>query len=239
VGAVDVPHRNEKCPGTGDECRLRTSNCRAARDPWRKRSSMKHAAVVFSLVLLCAGPMIAQSGGYAIPQTNSNGTAGMETVSAQGPNQLTHTIAANRPADSDSCPVFMHAEHRADGSMVKTAHGANPKGIGQRLFLSLTSKDERQIVNATLIVHGLTPEPHVTRTLSAGRGPSEAVRTLAVLFSPGPQKTSVADIWVLGMSAVERIDLQSAVLSDGLTWRTSGDLSCRVKPDPFMLITNR
>lgn len=137
-----------------------------------------------------------------------------------------------------ACPVSLRAGHLADGSFVKT-DGAHPKGIGQWLSLSLSVPDRKSIVRATLVVRGLTPRAHVSQALSADGPSPHAVRTFHVSFSPGPNQSSLADLWVSGMSAVERIDLLNVDYGDGSTWKVADGQSCRVEPDMKMLITSR
>jgi len=136
------------------------------------------------------------------------------------------------------CPVFMHAGHLADGSLVKTGP-THPTGIGQWLSLSLSSPGKMPIARATLVVRGLTPKGHVAQALRASGGSGDAVRTFHVSFSPGPSRTSIANLWVPGMSVVERIDLLELGYGDGSTWRVTDGQSCHVAPDPFMRITQR
>jgi hypothetical protein len=144
----------------------------------------------------------------------------------------------------------MQARHLADGSLVKTG-GAHPKGIGQWLSLSFTgtSGDKKQIVKAKLVVHGVRPNGHVTQALSLANGPDNIVRTLTVPFSTDRNQdgranllvhqNARANLWVPGMSAVDRIDLGSLDYGDGSTWTVADGQSCYVVPDPKMLITSR
>ncbi len=138
----------------------------------------------------------------------------------------------------NTCPVSLRAGHLADGSFVKT-EAAHPKGIGQWLSLSLSAPDRKSIVRATLVVRGLTPRAHVSQALSADGPSPHAVRTFHVSFSPGPNQSSLANLWVPEMSAVERIDLLNVDYSDGSTWKVAEGQSCRVEPDMKMLITCR
>ena len=138
-----------------------------------------------------------------------------------------------------ACPVVVHAGHLADGSMVKT-DGVHPRGTGQWLSLSLTNSNQKEIQSATLSVRGVIPKGHVTDAGdSKGAALGDAVGTFHLRFVPGPNETSVANLWAPGMSAVERIDLLAVIYSDGSTWRVAAGRSCHVAPDPFMLITSR
>ncbi len=148
-------------------------------------------------------------------------------------------VAVAEPREAnDGCPVTMHADHLADGSMVKT-NNTHPKGLGQWLNLSLTSRDAKRIAKATVTVNGLTPKERVTQALSNGAGPWDATQSLDVSFVAGPDHAAIARIWVPGMSAVMRIDLESMVYSDGSVWKIAEAQACRVRPDPLMLISGR
>ena len=132
----------------------------------------------------------------------------------------------------------MYAGHLADGAMVK-ADNAHPKGIGQWLSLSFVSLDQKEIAGARLQVEGIRPNGHATQAFSGGISPYQAVQTLDVAFSAGPNHAALANIWVPGMSAVNRIELISMDYGDGSNWKIGSGASCHVAPDPMMLITSR
>jgi hypothetical protein len=135
--------------------------------------------------------------------------------------------------------VSIEAKHLADGSTVRTS-GVHPVGVGQWLSLTLISVagEKRQVVKATLMVHGIKPSGHVTETLSGANGPDNIVKALTVPFRTDEQQNALANLWVPGVSAVDRIDLVSLDYSDGSTW-IAGAQNCHVVPDPKMLIVNR
>jgi hypothetical protein len=152
--------------------------------------------------------------------------------------QSTAQPAISYAMPSSTCPVSLRAGHLSDGNLVRTGT-AHPKGIGQWLSLSLTSPDEKQITRARLTVHGLTPKGHMSQTRSVGTASLDAEQTFTVEFSPGRQSIAVANLWVPGMSAVERIDVQSVDYHDGSTWKLADGQSCQVKPDLFMLVASQ
>jgi hypothetical protein len=193
---------------------------------------MKPMGTVLFAILLSASALPAQS-------PVQQGGASLGSVESTSPNQQApHITMIEIPALPNQCPVSMHAGHLADGSLVETGN-AHPKGIGQWLSLSLAAGEAKPIANATLVIHGLTPQAHVSQALSANGTSAHTVRTFHVSFSPGPNRSSLANLWVPGMSAVERIDLLSVSYSDGSTWNVADGQSCRVEPDMKMLITSR
>ena len=150
-----------------------------------------------------------------------------------------HTTVAVPPPTVNNCPVFMRAQHLSDGSLVKTGKPAHPSGIGQRLHLTFKNPDSKQIASARLTVRGVTPKGRVMQAMPAQGGSSDATQSLSVTFSPGPDQSATADLWVPGMTAVESIALESMMYSDGTTWKAADGMACRVRPDPLMLISVR
>ncbi len=195
---------------------------------------MKTGFVVVITLMLGAATLSAQGAG----QTSGHVIQFHDSTPA-GAGHQTNAVAIVQPREAnDGCPVTMRADHLADGSMVKT-NNAHPKGMGQWLNLSLTSRDAKQIAKATVTVNGLTPIGRMTQAQSKGAGSPDATQTLDVSFVAGPDQTAIARIWVPGMSAVERIDLKSMVYSDGSVWKIAEGQACRVRPDPLMLISGR
>lgn len=188
-------------------------------------------AAVFA-ILLGGAALVAQGTGQS-----SFGVAGMEGVGPQGTSQGMADSVGQFP-NLVLCPVSMRAQHLSDGSMVKT-HSGHPNSVGQWLHLSMAGDDSKQIARATLTVRGSSPKGRVEDADKSNSEPFNAVRTLTVAFAAGADGSASADVWVPGMTAVQRIDLKSLVYSDGSTWKIGSDTSCHVAPDPLMLIGNR
>ena len=187
---------------------------------------MKIASVILFALAIGACPLAAQ---YAQHSQESFGVACNGMVNAPCP----------IPPTMNRCPVFMRAQHLSDGSLVKTGKPTHPAGIGQWLHLMFTNPDSKQIASARLTVHGATPKGRVMQAASAQGGSSDATQSLSVAFSPGPDQSATANLWVAGMTAVESIALDSMVYSDGSTWKATDGMACRVTPDPLMLISVR
>jgi hypothetical protein len=193
---------------------------------------MRPVFVAFVMVLLGGATVTGQS----VSQSQSSfGVAGMEGMQSTGTNA---TSPAGQTPSPGACPVSMRAQHLSDGNLVKTRDG-HSSGIGQRLHLTLVSRDSRQIARATLRVRGFSPKARVTQTAPGAEPAYDVTRTLTVTFEPAADRSAGADFRVPGMTAVGRIDLESLEYSDGSTWKAGGALSCRVTPDPEMLITSR
>lgn len=175
------------------------------------------------LALMLALPLANAQSSVPVPQ--SYGVAGMEKIGVE-----TSLLTAMPPS---SCAIGLQAKHLADGDMMKTG-AAHRKGPGQRLHLSFTSPDSRNIASATVNVRGWD---HAGVATTSAESPAEAVRTVTVGF-PGVQgRTSSADVWVPGLNSVTSIDLLTITFTDGSTWAPAAGKTCRAYPDPLMLIT--
>ena len=193
---------------------------------------MRSVFVAFVMILLGSATATGQS--VSQPQS-SFGVASMENLQTTGAKTTSPAIP---PPSLGVCPVAMRAQHLSDGILVKT-RDSHPSGIGQWLHLSLASRDSKQIATATLRMRGFSPKARVTQTGLGGDQAFDAMRTLTVAFVTAADRSASADFRVPGMTAVGRIDLESLEYSDGSTWKISGASSCRVAPDPEMLITSR
>lgn len=193
-----------------------------------KEVPVKIASEFLFALVIGACPLAAQ---YARvpPMQGSFGTAGMEGA---------HTMVAVPPA-VNHCPVSMRAQHLSDGSLVKTGKTQHPAGIGQRLHLTLKNPESKQIRSAELTIHGVTAKGRVMDALSSKGDSSDATQNMSVRFLTESDGSATADVWVPGVTAVQSIALDSAVYSDGSTWKAADGMACRVTPDPLMLISGR
>lgn len=135
------------------------------------------------------------------------------------------------------CPVSLRAQHLADGAMVRV-RGGHPAGVGQWLHLMLADRGSSQIVSATVTIHGMSGKTGITLAATGGNS-SDAEHTMTVELSAAEPGWVAANAWVSGMTAVQRIDLDSVVYSDGTVSSFAGRQACRVTPDPLMLIAGR
>jgi len=143
------------------------------------------------------------------------------------------------PPGIETCPVYLHAQQKAAGEMV-AADKSRPKGTTQRLQLTLTYPDSKQITRARVTVHGLTAKGRLTPTPVRNHKASNVSRTFDVALSAGPdKKTASADLWVPGMTSVSTVELKSVVFADGSNWTLRGRAACHFVPDPVMLIADR
>jgi hypothetical protein len=158
-------------------------------------------------------------------------------LAAQSPTQPKSqtTIIVTLPT-VEACPVGMQARQRP-GGYLRSAHGEQRvEGLAQRIFLTLTGGQSRQISKAVVTVRGLTAKNRVLPALSTDGDASDITKTLSLTFTPGSGRAVSTNLVLAGFTAVNSIELGSVTYGDGSTWKYSGGTGCRVAPDPLMLI---
>jgi hypothetical protein len=192
-----------------------------------RRPAMKLAHFLGLVLTLAPLGANAQSD---VPVPKSDGVGTMVQI---GPDGQTKTLTITLP---NRCPIAFQARHLADGDFVKTGDRHPPKGPGQRLHVTLTSPDARTLASATISVRGWTAQGHMENA-GATNSP-QSVRTMQVPLTAGTGRNASADLWVPGMTAVDSVELLSVSYADGSTWTPAAGKSCRITPDPLMLISN-
>jgi hypothetical protein len=210
-----------------------------------KRSAMiSHKAI---WILLAPVALAAQSPAPAQSPMQAQRSFGVVTQSTQnsgsGSGHSSLTIVT-LPPQTAACPVALRAQHLADGSMVRTSRDAHPKGVGQWLHLTVANPQAKQVTNALITVHGFADVPRMTEAAPAAEARADAQRTMTASFSTAPVSGAAgqadgADVWVPGMTAVTSIELKRVIYADGSQWSFAGGGSCRITPDPLMLVAGR
>jgi hypothetical protein len=196
---------------------------------------MYRSTLLVFAFLLPAATLAAQSVTY--PMTQGRNFARLETVQPNG-NQ-TQTVVIPSPPQAILCPVSFRAQQSGVGNMMEVDH-SRPKGIAQRLHLTLTNQKSIRVASATVIARGLTPQTRATLApLTVGGDPSNAAKTLDIAFPGGLDKAGSMDLWVPGFSAVYSVDLISLNYADGSTWKVDAGLTCRAQIDPILFISGR
>ncbi|MFP5276315.1 MAG: hypothetical protein ACLGPM_04315 [Acidobacteriota bacterium] len=186
---------------------------------------MKRTAWLGCLLIIAPLAVAAQAG-------TQTGARNFGLVQLENPNGQPPAPATASP---NLCPAGMQASHLADGSTVRTG-GAHPRGIGQRIHLTLTNSGNRTIASATLEIRGWIPEARMQQA-ATDKHSAQAVRRLVVRFQRESERTVSADLWVPGLSAVTSIQMAAAQFTDGTTWTLPAGKTCAVVPDLVMLIT--
>jgi len=193
--------------------------------------------IVLAIALFSGSiPLAAQQGAPAA--SGGQVTYGVvSTVTLNGPAPQSEPASALTQrilAEAANCPVALNVSHRPDGSMIRTAGGGHPKGIGQWLHITVMTPT---VSTAQLLVRGFSDKPHVTQT--AGQNGPDAERTLTISFGDNANGQATGDAWAPGLTSVESINLISLSYSDGKRWSAPKGHTCAVTPDPMMLISNR
>lgn len=140
------------------------------------------------------------------------------------------------------CPIGMSVHQRMGGSTLAVdANGTKRKVFAQRLrlFLNDLRPDSagQKIVSATVTVHGTSTKPRM-QSLSSSPGASSGsmAKALHVDLSHWNEPGVSGDFLLPGFTSASRVDLESVTYDDGTVWKLSGNQTCRVAPDPLMLI---
>ena len=186
------------------------------------RDLTRLAASVSFAILLGPASLTAQSAGV--------GVAGMQGLSNPSVPMPVTIVDAG-------CPISLRAQHGPDGAMRKVDKN-RPEGIAQKLHITLTSKDARQIKEARLRVRGASAKGRVSRAEMSQNG-MDYTRNVTVKLQPGTENEATGDVWVPGMTAVLQVELSSVTFADGEVQPFSAAQGCRFTPDHLMLIADR
>jgi hypothetical protein len=193
------------------------------------RHTMRLAALVSSAFLLASASAAAQSAGY--------GTAQVEKIDPPYGHRsipsYNGSIAVWQNVDK-ACPVSVRAQHGADGTM-RQVDKNRPEGIAQKLHLTLTDKDPRQIIEARLRVRGVSAKGRVSRTDMTPNG-MDYMRNVTVKLQQSADNEATGDVWVPGMTAVLQVELSSVTFADGSMQWFGATQGCRFTPDHLMLV---
>ena len=186
---------------------------------------MRSCVVLSGLIL--AGAMVA---------------AAQQSAPVQPPAQNTpKASAASRyiVLRAQPCSVDMRAIQGSSSQMLRTKNGSSMPMM--RPSLTLTPRDGRTILSASVTAHGYSATPG-SMDLVAEAVPQpqkhsrEIAKSLAIKFHAVENGAFTAELPLPGFSAVTMIDLHAITYSDGTTWRAAKWNECHVAPDPLLLI---
>jgi len=138
------------------------------------------------------------------------------------------------------CPIGMRASQGVWDHSIKVRQRNQEQPVqpfGQRIFLSLEDSHPDPIVAASVRVHGLTGKNRVLHT-DQGNAGGDATRDMRITFGSTGTGGVSGDLLIPGFTSVSSIELIEVSYSDGNIWRIGSSSSCRVTPDPMMLIAN-
>ena len=154
--------------------------------------------------------------------------------------------AATSPPQLPACPVDMSVHQGIGGGMLAVdKDGVERRVFAPRLRLFLNDlrpdRSAHKIVSAKVQVLGssgkagilpLNAEP----AKNDGQNSGSLERTITVDLANWGEPGVSGDFRMPGFVSASRIDLLSITYQDGSTWSVSAPDSCRVAPDPLMLI---
>jgi hypothetical protein len=193
------------------------------------RYMMRLATLTLFTLLLGSVSAAAQSAGY--------GTAQVEKINPQSGQRAIppyNGSIAVWQSMGQVCPVSLRAKHGSDGAMRKVDKN-RPEGIAQKLHLTLTDKDQRQITEARLRVRGASAKGRVSPTDMTQNG-MNYTRDVTVKLQQSADNEATGEVWVPGMTAVLQVELSSVTFSDGEVRQFGASAGCRFTPDHLMLV---
>ncbi len=153
---------------------------------------------------------------------------------------------AVHPRPADVCPVDLAVSRHADGTLMPAGRRSEKSQTHQWLDLSMTNMGRAPIVSAELDVHGTENKG---RVVTAGSASAAELRTDdsgadAVRHVHLDSRVAAAGSWshllaVDGLTSVAWVNIMELRYADGSRWRPGAGQSCRVEPDPLMLIADR
>jgi hypothetical protein len=157
-----------------------------------------------------------------------------------GKHEKGSTVTGCKTSVVEGCPVDMRVRQRmAGGTVAVDKDGTRRLVFAQRLRLILNSlrhgEGDRKAVSATVTVHGTGAKARM-QSLRSGSGSNAMVRTFTVDLAHWDEQGVSGEFLLPGFTSASQVDLESVTFEDGTTWKLSQNESCRVAPDPLMLI---
>jgi hypothetical protein len=174
-----------------------------------------------------------------------------EQPGQQSSSASTTVYVVPTPSDS-SCPVSMHAQHGSGGGMrfVRNGQSPAPSGVAQHIHLTMgTAREPARVAAARVTVHGTSAKWRTVPTAQMLDGPdaksSDMRKTLNITFnsnstaSADESEGASTDMVLSGFTSVQSITLDSLTYTDGSIWTPAEGRTCRVVPDPLMLVDSQ
>lgn len=203
---------------------------------------MRVVAGLAALLILAGIPAVAQNS--QLPTTTVPGAVAVQCFENLLPNigtppkggtgtRCTTTVV-------EGCPVDMRVRQRMGGGTVAVDKDGNRRQVfAQRLRLILNSlrqgEGDRKAVSATVTVHGTGAKARM-QSLRSGSASNSMVKSFNVDLAHWDEPGISGEFLLPGFTSASQVDLESVTYDDGTTWKLSNNQSCRVAPDPLMLI---
>jgi hypothetical protein len=158
------------------------------------------------------------------------------------------SIAQNNPAPpsndyvmyfpAPTCPVAMRALQGTGRGLLAVRDGKRIDGPSQNIRLVLAHPESKNVTAATITVRGHSGKSRIENA-SVAKDASLLARTLDVRMSSETSSEDFVNLVLPGFTSVTSIELNTITYGDGSTWTVSGQKSCHVAPDPFMLVADK
>ena len=139
-----------------------------------------------------------------------------------------------------ACPIDMHVRQGIGGGMVAVDENGVKRPVfapRYRLLLNDLRKPGQKIVSAMVTVRGWNGKARALPADSDSDGKSGSIqRTLSVDLVGWGEPGVEGDFRLPGFTSANRVDLQAVTYEDGSTWKLAPTDTCRVAPDPLMLV---
>jgi len=171
----------------------------------------------------------------------------LDSVGQQGSSGLPAVYVIPAAASLD-CPVSMHAQHGSGGGMRFVRNGRSPalSGVAQHIHLSLgTVREPAMVTAARVTVQGTSAKWRTVPTALGVDSSADLKKTLDITFKPDLTASvddndgTSTDMVLPGFTSVQSITLDSLTYTDGSIWTPESGGTCRVAPDPLMLVDSR
>lgn len=165
---------------------------------------------------------------------------GSMTLLAQSSGRTSSQLAVARVMQpSVNCPVEMWAQRQTGiGQLLGIPTDSNRQtGPVQELRVTFTNSALAQMVGMRITVYGLNSKGQLSPATAAE--PSAINKIIDLKLNAGPQSQTSADLLLPGFTSVTFISVDSIRYAGGSKWTPSAAHSCRVIPNPGMLISSR
>jgi hypothetical protein len=127
----------------------------------------------------------------------------------------------------------MHALQGTGRGLIAVRDQRPSSSFAQRIHLALGDRQTAKVVSARVVVQGYSGKGRMAQ--ASMNLTADLKRTVDVSFTP-EENGSASDLVLPGFTAVSSIRLESIAYDDGSTWKVAAEQTCRVAPDPLMLV---
>jgi len=178
------------------------------------------------------------------PYANS-GAQGFAVMGSTNLDLNTAQLPVVREPGAGSCPVSMRAQQGGGGGVLEARRRlghADPKpdAAAQHIkFVMGNSKKSASIVEVKVTVYGTSGKGRTMPTAFTQNGTSDMSRALDFRVNLATDETASRNLLLNGFTSVQWITLDSVTYADGSVWSSSQGGSCRIAPDPIVLVSAR